>query len=783
MTNPPPPFQVPDDNEPPQNADPVQPPAGPGAAPWGQGAQYPPPQGQAYGAPPQQPYPGQQPQPGQQPYPGQQFAPPQAPQPQNPQFAPPPPAQQYPAPGQQYGPPPGQPAAQPYAAPGQFAAPPPAGGQPPQPGSPFGPPPAAPQPSAWAPPPPADAQPQPAAQQWAPPPAAQPSPQSSPPMGAPAAQPFVPPQSGPGQWQGGPGGPAAAAAAGGAGAAAGAAWAPPPSPAPGGSAGDPWGGPGPASGTMPPPSGAPPYAAAPYTSSPQPSGPFDAMLPPGAYPPPHQSFGTGAPSHGTPHSGRHELHLGPPRAPRPPKQTRSVLLASAIAAVLVGVAAVPMAIHQANRDVSDGLGKSQQQGDVLWSIMEHRDGPTSPEKPALERPGAWFTDTTVVVAEAARLVSYNQDTGKTEWEYKAPEGSLVCDVTPQTDTRYALAAFGKDDQCTTLEAVDLKTGKKVWSVDVGTDPGAIPGLSGYGLTKGIAVTGDTAVFDGKAYRVSDGKPLWDSATALPKGCTDPEYLGGKRLVAKWTCGFQAPTSVAEIDPATGKPKWTFTAPKTASVLDDVKIAAVDPVMVMQGQAIGLGKEPPTVIVLDDSGKEKFRLQDHPVINPPGTSISAAAPVLATDKVVYVPGSDMSAFMGTGGSDVNQITAYDRESGKKLWTKTVAGTNTVGMKQQAKVYPIRVDENGDVLVAAAGMARPIHLVKLSASDGTVTNLKEFPGRVGWGTNFMWGPSVFERNGQVTFVGAPSEQNIKVSTKDIVGKTVESDTAYYRVITMR
>ncbi|MGR7000085.1 hypothetical protein ACU686_21670 [Yinghuangia aomiensis] len=98
-------------------------------------------------------------------------------------------------------------------------------------------------------------------------------------------------------------------------------------------------------------------------------------------------------------------------------------------------------------------------------------------------------------------------------------------------------------------------------------------------------------------------------------------------------------------------------------------------------------------------------------------------------------------MGTGGSDVNQITAYDRESGKKLWTKTVEGTNTVGMKQQAKVYPIRVDENGDVLVAAAGMARPIHLVKLSASDGTVTNLKEFPGRVGWGGRTTCGRRLF------------------------------------------
>ncbi|MGR7000083.1 hypothetical protein ACU686_21660 [Yinghuangia aomiensis] len=175
--------------------------------------------------------------------------------------------------------------------------------------------------------------------------------------------------------------------------------------------------------------------------------------------------------------------------------------------------------------------------DVMWSIMEHRDGPASPDKVALQRPGAWFTDKTVVVAEAARLVSYNQETGKTEWEYPAPDGAQVCDVTPQTDTPWPWPRLARTASASSLVAVDLKTGKKVWSVDTGTDPDdprplglqPDPGHRGHEQHRGLQRQGLWRVRRQAAVGLGD---------RLAEGMHRSGVPGGKRLVAKWTCGYQ-----------------------------------------------------------------------------------------------------------------------------------------------------------------------------------------------------------------------------------------------------
>ncbi|MCF2526858.1 outer membrane protein assembly factor BamB family protein [Yinghuangia soli] len=687
MTNPPP-FQVPDGNEPEQQ--PPVPPQGQGGAagqPW---------------QPPANPQQGQwQPPAGQQ-FPQQQPA--QQPQYQAPgghaAYPPPNPQQQYQPPAQQYQPP----AAQQYQ--------PPAGQQPYQ---------------------------QPGQQ----------------PYQAPAEPPYVPPQQGQPQWSGG-GGYAA----------------PAPSPAP-------------------------------YTQMPPPAGPAQGGPPPnpqsgpGSYPrtPPPQPGHTG-PFPGPGASGQSmaytvapgtpgQLHLGPPRPPRPAQVRRSLLSASALAAAVVLVLAGIGVVHEADRKVGHGLGKAQEQGDVLWSILEGRDGPTTPEKAPLDRIGAWFTDTTVVVAEAGRLVSYNLDTGKTEWEYKSAKGELVCDVSPQGDAKYALAAFGDKTSCRSLEAVDIATGKQVWATDAAgsaSDLDLPPSLAGVGLSSGIMVSGDVAVFAQQAYSVADGKLLWDWESKLPKNCSGGDFLGGKRLIATWQCGVGGGSNVGEIDPATGQIKWTY-AMKTTSALQQVSVKSVDPVIVAAA-SIG-NREGAVYVVLDEQGQEAFRPDGHPVVNPAGTidAMTGAVNALSSDKILYLPGSDMSGSMKTGADAANQITAYDRATGQKLWAKTIAAGMNFGIKTQGKVYPLRVDENGDLLALAKGGSRPMHLVRIAAADGTVTNLKEFPSKATYAANFVMSATMFERDGRVLALGVGYYTNPNAKPADFLGQTIDMSQAYYRVIAMR
>ncbi|MEU8133866.1 PQQ-binding-like beta-propeller repeat protein [Streptodolium elevatio] len=465
-----------------------------------------------------------------------------------------------------------------------------------------------------------------------------------------------------------------------------------------------------------------------------------------------------------------------------------MLLPSAVVALLVAAAAVPGVLQQADKDLSGGLADPLTTGDIQWSIRENRDGPATPKDAPLARTGAWLTDSTVVVAEAQRLVSYDLESGKTVWEYKSPKGEFVCDVTPQSTSKYALAAFGTGQNCSSLEAVDLKTGKQVWAksaVAAQDDPDLQlpPSLAGMGLSTGIAVSGDTAVFDGQAYKVTDGKPLWSAADALPEGCSIEEVVGGARLVAKWTCGFRGPTSFGELDAATGRPKWTYET-TASSLMNEVSIAAVDPVMIKEGSP--LGREAPKVVVLDDKGEESYQLKDgHPVINALGSNdaIMGASPVLATDKILYVPGSDGSATLNVGAFMPNQIYAIDRATGERLWTQTIAGTKSVGFKSQGQLYPIRVEESGDLLVLEASAAKPMHLLRFSAADGSITNLKELPGRAAYAKGFMMAPVVFEKDGRVMFVAQGAEKTGDLRTRDILGRAVDTDMSYYRVIMLK
>lgn len=763
MSNPPP-FQVPDDNEPssndPQQQQPWQPQYG---SPQGDPLSFTPPGGVPQQSGPGQPWAPPPAAPGSQQYGAPQSGPGQQP---GQQWAPPPAGpgqQQYGAPqsgpGQQYGASP--------SGPGQQWAPPPAGS-----GQQYGAPQSAPG-QQWAPPPAA-----PGGQQYGPPPGQQQfaAPEAPPQPGPGGQQPYVPPQTGQPQWSGGGGGfvdtPAAAGAAG-------AAWAPSAMPPPSGPPTSPPFAPGDSGpGRMPPPAYQAPEPYAPGPDSGQYSGPHSG---------PGSSAPYAAPAYAPPPAGR-ELHLGPPR-PRRPKRVRSVLLPSALAAVLVAGLAIPAALKQADRDVTGGLSDPLANGEVQWSIREGRDGPATPKGAPLDRTGAWFTGTSVVVAEAQRLVSYELGTGKTLWEYKSPDGEFVCDVASQSDTKYAVAAFGSNKSCTSLEAVDLGTGKKVWSAKAASGEGAEgdfempPSMAGLGLAQGIAVSQDVVVFDGRAYGLSDGKARWNSADVLPEGCTVDEVRGGSRLVAKWTCGgYGGEVNFGDLDVASGRPKWTYST-KASSALNNVEVASVDPVIVTEGDL--MNRNPPKVVVLDDQGKEAYRIEDgHPVIGLPGSSnaTGGAAPVLASDKILYVPGSDMSATLKTGGGTANQITAYERATGKKLWTQTIKGMNAMGIKTQGRLYPVRVEESGDLLILEAGGARPMHLLRLSAADGTVTNLKEFPGKATYATSFMLSATVFEKDGRVTFVGAPYADMSDLRTKDIMGKAVDSDMSFYRLITL-
>ncbi|MCX5524594.1 PQQ-binding-like beta-propeller repeat protein [Streptomyces bobili] len=193
---------------------------------------------------------------------------------------------------------------------------------------------------------------------------------------------------------------------------------------------------------------------------------------------------------------------------------------------------------------------------VLW----YKEAPDAPASGA-EAPGMWITSKTAVKAAYKEVVGYNVGDGKPAWDTIAlPQ--KVCAVTPQkTATDKIVVAYmsGSTDRakCNQLQQIDLNTGAKGWTGEV-----ADGALFDSAITVELSVTGNTLMVgrsqSGTAYDVNTGKKLWDKKK-YGDACFPTAFAGGAKLISVASCDATDPTEhdeLQELDPATGKVKWT-----------------------------------------------------------------------------------------------------------------------------------------------------------------------------------------------------------------------------------
>ncbi|MFG2023145.1 PQQ-binding-like beta-propeller repeat protein [Streptomyces sp. NPDC048825] len=212
---------------------------------------------------------------------------------------------------------------------------------------------------------------------------------------------------------------------------------------------------------------------------------------------------------------------------------------------------------------TEDLNAGRQAGEskVLW----YKEGPDAPGSGA-DAPGMWITDKTAVKAAYKQVFAYNVSDGKPAW----PEITLpqeICSVTPEktADDKIVIAykAGAKDTaDCSQLMEIDLNTGKKGWTEEIPEGE-----LFDSMLQLGLTVTGDTLVVgrgqSGIGYDVSTGDKLWDKKR-YGSACFPAAFAGGSKLVAVSSCAAGSDNEhdeVQELDPATGKAKWTWKVPK------------------------------------------------------------------------------------------------------------------------------------------------------------------------------------------------------------------------------
>ncbi|MEH0544856.1 PQQ-binding-like beta-propeller repeat protein [Streptomyces sp. B21-105] len=358
-----------------------------------------------------------------------------------------------------------------------------------------------------------------------------------------------------------------------------------------------------------------PQQPGPYGQQPQQSGPYAQQPPqPGPYGqqgPYGQPAGPYAPQpgYGYPQQPQFPGAPGAPAGGRNPFKGRPALVVGAAVAALLMIGGVVFAVTNGddkdpkkpvagpsgddkatsaapvNPGDGDGDGADEQdfnagrgagEAKVLW----YKEAPDAPASGA-EAPGMWITSKAAVKAAYKQLVAYNVADGRPTWPALTfPQ--KICAVTSQrtADDKVVVAYMSGTSsraKCNQLQQVDLGTGAKGWTGVV-----ADGALFDSAISIELSLAGNTLMVgrsqSGTAYDVRTGKKLYDKQK-YGDACFPTAFAGGTRLISVASCDATKTTEhdeIQELDPATGKVKWTQKFDKGWSVR---KTYSVDPLVV------------------------------------------------------------------------------------------------------------------------------------------------------------------------------------------------------------
>ncbi|MER7350058.1 PQQ-binding-like beta-propeller repeat protein [Streptomyces aurantiacus] len=374
--------------------------------------------------------------------------------------------------------------------------------------------------------------------------------------------------------------------------------------------------------------------------------------------------------------------------------------------------------HEGKEDLNQG--RQSGEAKVLW----YKEAPKVPGKGA-DAPGMWVQDGIAAKAAYKEVLGYKVADGKPAWP--AVEFQYdICAASQQVSEDGKVAIAYKSGtksaaKCDQLQIVDLKTGEKGWKKSIKEE-----GLFDSTLSLELNITGDTLMVgrsqSGTAYSMDDGDELFVSRKKDEGTCFPAGFTGGDRLLRALSCGASTPTEhdeIQELDPETGKVKWTKKFPKGWRL---EHVYSTSPTVLY---ATNEDKKQWNITTLKSgSSATRSEVQVDEDFAPEcgwgglGRDLQACAGVAADEKYLYLPTKKTTG--------ANEIVAISLATGKEAWrAKSPQDTSMLPLKTQngdlvAYVEP-SYDGGGRVVsIGTGGSHTPQTLLKHPAGTSRIEN---------------------------------------------------------------
>ncbi|MEU2547569.1 PQQ-binding-like beta-propeller repeat protein [Streptomyces roseolus] len=333
----------------------------------------------------------------------------------------------------------------------------------------------------------------------------------------------------------------------------------------------------------------------------------------------------------------------------------------------------------------DDLNAARQEGEAKVNFLTTND--VDLPRNGSEVFGPWIVGDTVVKAMYKGVSGYSLADGAKKWSVDLP--FKLC-ATPAQPGASGLMVFGYEEsakdgaKCSMLQQIDLKTGKAGWKK-------AVPkpqGLFAFSDNT-LAIGGNTVTAAGSSsaygFSLTDGKQLFTGPTG---DCKPYAYAGdATKLIAAGQCRTgdvnKEQHTISEVDPATGKAKWTY---RLAATWEVDKVYSVNPLVV---SAFQREQKKWSVVALKPDGKVRSEIQGGKDKYAPrcgggliifGRNLQGCTGVAAGGDTFYMA-TDTS--YGTS----NEVVAFDLNTGKPKWRSKAP--------DEQQMSPLRM-EGGEVL---------------------------------------------------------------------------------------